>query len=224
MLPRKGKINLAVLISLLRFSPFVQHIYVRTQSEVYLTLMTDPIEPIPDDQLARQATISKAAFAELYHRHVTRVYRYHLAKTGNVHDAEDLTSQTFLAALEGIGSFRGDGPFAAWLMGIAARRRALLFRRRRPEVPLEAALHIPTSGLSTEQAASQRLQMESVSSALRKIKRERAEVIALCLFSSLTCAEAALALRRSEAAVKMSLSRGLRDLRERTSLKLEVEK
>jgi RNA polymerase sigma-70 factor (ECF subfamily) len=186
--------------------------------------MIETIEPIPDEQLARRAQISAAAFAELYHRHVTRVYRYHLARTGNVHDAEDLTSQTFLAALEGIRSFRGDGPFAAWLMGIASRRRALLFRGRRPEVPIEAALHVPTPGLATESEALLRLQMESVSRALRQISRDRAEAVTLCLFSGLTCAEAAKALRKSEASVKMSLSRGLRDLRERTSLALEVEK
>jgi RNA polymerase sigma-70 factor (ECF subfamily) len=186
--------------------------------------MIDPIELIPDSQLARQARLNAAAFAELYHRHMARVYRYHLAHTGNIHDAEDLTSQTFLAALEGIRSFRGDGPFAAWLMGIASRRRALLFRGRRPEVPIEAALHIPTPGLLTEQAASLRLQMDSVSHALKQISRDRAEAITLCLFSGLTCAEAGKALRKSEAAVKMLLSRGLRDLRERTSLSLEVEK
>lgn len=186
--------------------------------------MIEPTEPTPDDQLAYQARLNRAAFAELYHRHMTRVYRYHLAHTGNVHDAEDLTSQTFLAALEGIRSFRGDGPFAAWLMGIASRRRALLFRGRRPEVPIEAALHVPTSELGTEQAASLRLQVDSVSRALKQISRDRAEVIALILFSGLTCAEAAKAMRKSEASVKMSLSRGLRDLRERTSLVLEVEK
>jgi len=186
--------------------------------------MAEPTEPTPDDQLARQARLNAAAFAELYHRHATRVYRYHLAHTGNVKDAEDLTSQTFLAALEGIRSFRGEGAFAAWLMGIASRRRALFFRGTRPEVPLEAALHVPTPGLLTEQAASLRLQMESVSRALQQISRDRAEAIVLCLFSGLTCAEAAIALRKSEAAVKMSLSRGLRDLRERTSLALEVEK
>jgi RNA polymerase sigma-70 factor (ECF subfamily) len=188
--------------------------------------MTESTEPLPDDQLAHQARLNAEAFAELYRRHVTRVYRYHLAHTGNVHDAEDLTSQTFLAALEGIRSFRGDGPFAAWLMGIASRKRALLFRRsrRRPEVPLEAALHIPTPGLPTDQAASLRLQIESVSRALQQISPDRAEALVLCLFSGLTCAEAAKALRKSEAAVKMSLSRGLRDLRERTSLALEVEK
>ncbi len=195
-----------------------------TQQEVFLTLMIEPTEPTPDDQLAYQARLNRAAFAELYRRHVTRVYRYHLAHTGNVHDAEDLTSQTFLAALEGIRTFRGDGPFAAWLMGIASRRRALLFRGRRPEVPLEAALHVPTPGLATESEASLRLQMESVSRALKQISRDRAEAIALCLFSRLTCAEVAKVLRKSEASVKMSLSRGLRDLRERTSLALEVEK
>jgi RNA polymerase sigma-70 factor, ECF subfamily len=179
--------------------------------------MIQTIEPTPDEQLAQQARLNKAAFAELYRRHATRVYRYHLARTGNVHDAEDLTSQTFLAALEGIRSFRGDGPFAAWLMGIASRRRALLFRGRRPEVPIEAALHVPTSEPSPESDASTRLQM-------RQISRDRAEAILLCLVSGLTCAEAAKSMRKSEAAVKMLLSRGLRDLRERTSLALEVEK
>lgn len=185
--------------------------------------MLQTIEPTSDEQLAQQARCDKAAFAELYRRHVTRVYRYHLARTGNVRDAEDLTSQTFLAALEGIHSFRGDGPFAAWVMGIASRRRALLFRGRRLEVPIEAALHIPTSGLAPESEASLRLQMQAVSRALQQISRERAEAIRLCLISGLTCAEAGRVLRKSEAAVKMLLSRGLRDLRERTSLTLEVE-
>ncbi|RJP52199.1 MAG: RNA polymerase sigma factor [Anaerolineaceae bacterium] len=211
-------------ISLLRFSRLLQHITVRTQQEARLPLMPQTIEPTPDEQLAQQAHINKNAFAELYHRHVTRVYRYHLARTGNIHDAEDLTSQTFLAALEGIRSFRGDGSFAAWLMGIASRRRALLFRGRRPEVPIEAALHVPTSEASPETNASNRLQMESVSRALRQISRDRAEAILLCLISGLTCAEAAKSMQKSEAAVKMLLSRGLRDLRERTSLALEVEK
>jgi RNA polymerase sigma-70 factor, ECF subfamily len=186
--------------------------------------MTESTEPFTDDQLARQARLNTAAFTELYHRHLTRVYRYHLAHTGNVKDAEDLTSQTFLAALEGINSFRGDGHFAAWLMGIASKKRATLFRRRRPEVSLEAAIHIPSPSLSTEKVTSLRMQMESVSRALKQISPDRAEAIVMCLFSGLTCAEAAKSLRKSESAVKMALSRGLRDLRERTSLVLEVEK
>ena len=180
--------------------------------------------PMEEIQLAREARANTEAFAELYRRHVTRVYRYHMAHTGNVKDAEDLTSQTFMAALEGIRSFRGDGVFAAWLMGIASRKRALHFRRNRPEVPLEAALHLPTPGLSTDQLAGRHLQIESVARALKQISPDRADALSLVYFSGLTNSEAGSALGKSEAAVKMLVSRGLQDLRERTSLALEVEK
>ena len=76
------------------------------------TLMTlDNQYPSMDDaSLAQQACADPEAFAELYCRHVRSIYRYHLAHTGDVKDAEDLTSQTFMAALEGIRSFsEGEG-------------------------------------------------------------------------------------------------------------------
>src|SRR5215213_1191730 len=84
--------------------------------------------PMDEMQLAQRSATDADAFAELYQRHVTRVYRYHMAHVGNVKDAEDLTSQTFIAALEGIRSFRGGGSFAAWILGIAFRKRLMFFR------------------------------------------------------------------------------------------------
>jgi DNA-directed RNA polymerase specialized sigma24 family protein len=97
-----------------------------------------------ETKLVRHAITDVDAFAELYRRHLTRVYRYHMAHIGNVKDAEDLTSQTFMAVLEGIRSFRGNGSFAAWIMGIASKKRLMFFRRNgsRPEIPLDAALQI----------------------------------------------------------------------------------
>jgi RNA polymerase sigma-70 factor (ECF subfamily) len=136
-------------------------------------------QPTDDAVLAQQARTDREAFAELYCRHVPRIYRYHMAHTGNVKDAEDLTSQTFMAALDCIRSFRGDGSFAAWIMGIAVRKKALFFRRRKPEAPLEAAQHIPTPGLPTDKAALLNLQIESVSHALRQISPDRGEALAL---------------------------------------------
>jgi RNA polymerase sigma-70 factor (ECF subfamily) len=180
-------------------------------------------EPLSDDvHLAHQARANADAFAELYRRHVNSVYRYHMAHTGNVKDAEDLTSQTFMAALEGIHSYRGTGSFRAWIMGIASRKRALFFRGSRPEIPLEAAHHIPTPSLPTDKAAARRLQMDQVHHALRQISPERAEALILCFFGGLNAAEAGRVLGKSEAAVKMLISRGLHDLRTRTSLALEV--
>jgi RNA polymerase sigma-70 factor (ECF subfamily) len=180
-------------------------------------------QPLSDDaHLAYLARTDADAFAELYRRHVTSVYRYHMAHTGEIKDAEDLTSQTFMAALEGIRSYRGTGSFTAWIMGIASRKRALFFRGSRPEVPLEAAHHIPASSLPTDKAAARRLQMEQVHQALKQISPERAEALILCFFGGLRPAEAGQILKKSEAAVKMLISRGLHDLRTRTSLALEV--
>ena len=189
------------------------------------TLMSVPAHyPSMDDaSLARQAVVDSEAFAELYRRHLRSVYRYHLAHTGNEKDAEDLTSQTFMAALEGIRSYRGTGPYITWLMGIASRLRARLFRRNRPEVPLEAALQIPTPGLPTDKAAARRLQMDQILRALKHISQDRSEALILCFFSGLSFMEAGGVLGKSEAAVKMLISRGLQDLRTRTSLALELD-
>ena len=191
-----------------------------------ITIMTEKTQSTPADEmsLAREAVVNADAFAELYRRHVTRVYRYHVAHTGNVKDAEDLTSQTFMAALEGIRSYRGEAPFAAWLMGIASKKRFLFFRGRRPEVPIEAALQIPSPSLPTDKAAFARLRIESISRALKQISADRAEALILRFFGELSMAETGRVLNKTEAAVKMLVSRGLQDLRERTSLALEVEK
>lgn len=188
------------------------------------SMTTHPQSPPADEvDLAQEACTNVDAFGELYRRHLTRVYRYHMAHVGNVKDAEDLTSQTFMAALEGIRSFRGSGSFAAWIMGIAARKKAMFFRGTRPEVPIEAAHHIPSPNLATDQLANQRLRLDSITRALKQISPERADAIALCFFSELTYAEAGCVLKKSEAAAKMLVSRGLQDLRERTSLAFEVE-
>lgn len=192
------------------------------------TLMTLPqtqYSALDDARLAQQARADPEAFAELYRRHVLSIYRYHLAHTGNAGDAEDLTSQTFMAALEGIRSYRGTAPYITWLIGIASRKRARFFRRsgNRPEIPLDSALHLPASSLPTDRAAARRIQMDQILRALKTISSDRAEALVLCFFSGLSPAEAGLVLGKRETAVRMLISRGLQDLRTRTSLALEVD-
>ena len=48
----------------------------------------------------------RAALEELYLIHFDRIYSYLHVSVGNRHDAEDLTTQTFLKMLEAIGRFR----------------------------------------------------------------------------------------------------------------------
>jgi RNA polymerase sigma-70 factor (ECF subfamily) len=186
-----------------------------------MSSLTSPLVELlssDDEGLARAARQDPAAFAELYHRHFTRVYRYHIARTGNIADAQDLTTLTFLAAMDGISGYRGRGSFGAWLMSIAHNQMAQLFRSRRRERPLERAEHLSDPAPLPEVIAGRRIQFAQVSQALRELKPERAEAIVLCLFANLTAREAGQAMEKSEAAVKMLLLRGLGELREKLSV------
>src|ERR1700710_2016094 len=83
----------------------------------------------------------RGALEELYLIHFDRIYSYLHVSVGNKHDAEDLTTQTFLKMLESIGKFRWQAaPFSAWLFRIAHNLAIDHFRasqRRQPsgEVP-----------------------------------------------------------------------------------------
>src|SRR5690606_19410377 len=185
-----------------------QHIVARAyywRSMTALTTTQPQRQDHDERDLARLAVSAIEAFAELYRRHLTRVYRYHIAHVGNVRDAEDLTSQTFMAALEGIRSYGGTGSFAAWILGIASKKRLMFFRNRgrRPEVPFDEVWGYPSQDLPTDKAAAQRMELEALSRALLRIAPDRAEALVLTYFGGLSHAETARVMRKSEAAVKM---------------------
>ena len=177
---------------------------------------------VRDAELARRAARDPEAFSELYQRFLPGVYRYHLARTGQVQEAEDLTAQTFLTAWEAIGGFRGQGSFAAWLFGIASHKLADHYRRRRVDLPLELAEVQRSPDPLPEEAVVQSLEMRRVTAALRLLTPERAEAMVLVLFGGLSMAEAAQTMGKSEAAVKMLFHRGLAELKERLAVHLEV--
>ncbi len=111
--------------------------------QVYTAVSTRP--PLGNYN-AEQASVRRAqedpsAFADLYRQHVKQVYRYVLARVSNVGDAQDLTSQTFLTALESLPNYRGQGAFGAWLMGIARHKVMDHYRQvlPHPEFDLEEA-------------------------------------------------------------------------------------
>ena len=66
-----------------------------------ISIQTDALAGQSDADLVQQArtTDSQAALAALYRRYLTPVYRYFYTRTGDVQQAEDLTAQTFVAAL-----------------------------------------------------------------------------------------------------------------------------
>ncbi len=174
-----------------------------------------PTAEAEDTALARQASADRACFAELYRRYVTRVYRYLLVRVRDPHAAQDLTSQTFLAAMESIRNYRASGTFAAWLFGIARRKAADHFRRKHTTLPLEAAECVPHPDPLPDEVVEQRLRLEQVARILRNIAPERAEALALRVFAGLSAAEVGAVMGKSEAAVKMLVHRAIGDAQAR---------
>ena len=78
------------------------------------------VEPGTDDELVARAKAGDLdAFEELVHRHERAVYSLARRMLQNEHDAEDVTQQAFLNALEHLGGFRAEASFSTWLLRIA---------------------------------------------------------------------------------------------------------
>jgi DNA-directed RNA polymerase specialized sigma24 family protein len=84
---------------------------------------TAQIENLP--ALVEAAKADSAAFGRLYSHYVQPIYRYLFSRVGTAHDAEDLTSQTFIAAYEALPRYQERGYFSAWLFRIARSKAGL---------------------------------------------------------------------------------------------------
>lgn len=176
-----------------------------------------------DNALARAAQHNPDAFAELYRRHLNRVYRYLLARLGDVHQAQDLTAQTFLSALENIASYHGNGKFVSWLMTIARNKVADQFRARHVTLPLEVLVQVAAPGPSPYQLTAARLRLEQLARIIPTLSHDRAEALTLRLFGGLSAGEAAEVMGKSETAVKMLVHRAICDIQERLAYSNEAE-
>jgi RNA polymerase sigma-70 factor (ECF subfamily) len=168
-----------------------------------------------DADLVRRArtTEDQEAFAVLYRRYVTLVYRYLYARTGDVQQAEDLTAQTFVAALEGLAHYRERGTFAGWLFTIAARRLADHFRHR-PTAQWDDVTDRTSPDPSPEASVEHTEQMTRLAHAVQTLAPGRAQAVALHFFGELSLGDTARVMGRSKVAVKSLIHRALRDLRE----------
>ncbi len=174
---------------------------------------------LDESGLASQAARDPQAFDALYRAYVNRVYAYHLVRTGSREEAEDLTSLTFLAALEGIKGYRHQSSFPVWLFSIARRKLADHYRRSTlPEIDMS---EYPTGSL--EETVDQRLWLEQVTRALTSINHDRVEALCLRFFGELNTLEISNLLSKSEGAVRNLIYRALQDLRGQLAAVEEME-
>ena len=165
-----------------------------------------------DASLVKAAKRDPAAFATLYRRYVTPIYRTIYSRLGNVADAEDLTARVFTEALEGLHRYREQGHFAAWLFTIARHEVTDYYRRQRPNLPLNEDLDSPADSTDPLAHLVQEEALQQLAALVAQMDEEQQELLRLRFAGGLTHGEIGRIVGRSEAAVKMAVHRLLRRL------------
>jgi RNA polymerase sigma-70 factor (ECF subfamily) len=185
----------------------------------------------PDEELLRRAKSGNLdAFEALTSRYEQRVYALALRMLRHEQDAEDVTQQTFLSALEHLEGFRGDARFATWLLRIASHAALKVIRKRRglPTVslddmtePAEDYAGIPHPDYiadwrhSPEELVHRNETRRLLENALAQLDEKHRLVFLLRDVEGLSIKETAEALELSEANTKVRLLRARMQLRER---------
>jgi RNA polymerase sigma-70 factor (ECF subfamily) len=161
------------------------------------------------------------ALEELYLIHFDRIYGYLHMSVGNRHDAEDLTTQTFLKMLESIGRFKWrSAPFSAWLFRIAHNLAMDHFRARKRWQPEEEVPEPPGSEEpSAEMLAMHSIGRQSMLQLIETLSPEQQQVLTLKFVFNFSNADVATILEKTEGAIKSLQHRALASLQKQVTQK-----
>jgi RNA polymerase sigma-70 factor (ECF subfamily) len=165
-------------------------------------------------------TTDPGPFEQIYERHAVGIYRFIYARVGNQPDAEDLTAQVFVRAVEQLDVERAPGQIAAWLYRVAHNSTADYWRAfyRLPVIgadqvapgwePVDDAV----ATKADEQAASEgeARARARVDALLRRLPDQYRRVLELRFLERRTVAETALAMGITSGNARVLQYRALR--------------
>ncbi|MBN1429567.1 MAG: sigma-70 family RNA polymerase sigma factor [Anaerolineae bacterium] len=181
-------------------------------------------EMLDENELVEQAKTDPEAFGELYERYVTKIYNYIYYRTGNHHDAEDVTARVFQRALQHIPNYVNRGlPFSAWLYRIAHNLVVNWHRDRgrRKVVPLD---DLPLGSLradAPERITESREEQDLLLASIHALPDDRQQLLILKFVERFSNAEIGAIMGRSEGAIKSLYHRTLLALRSEIERKQE---
>ena len=166
--------------------------------------------------VARARSGDRDASVVLYRSYLNEIYGFFWNQTGSEHDAEYLTSETFLRAMRRIDSFTWQGKdIAAWFVTIARNLIAdhVKSAKFRFEVATADMRDADERVDAPDTEVLTRLRDERLVSAIKQLGSDQAECITLRFLQGLSLADTARVLDKSEGAVKQLQLRATRALR-----------
>jgi RNA polymerase sigma-70 factor (ECF subfamily) len=181
-------------------------------------LKAKALKALADADLVELAKAGRReAFGELYERYADKIYSYIYYRTGNHHDAEDLSARVFFRAMAHIESYTERGvPFQAWLYRIAHNLVANWHRDqgRRRVIPLDEFIASNMKSDAPDKQAEESEEREALKRAIRRLPEERQQLLALKFVDGLSNIEIGDIMDRTEGAIKSLYHRTLIALRD----------
>lgn len=178
---------------------------------------------INDEEALTQASQGdREAFGILYDRYIVRIYNYVYYRTGNQHDAEDLTSKVFSRAMKHITNYQNRGvPFSAWLYRIAHNLVANWHRdnSRKQEVGLDDSYWISSDAEMPENILVRSEERDDLLEIIKTLPADRQLLLVLKFVDHLSNAEIGKIMDRTEGAIKSLYHRTLLALRDEKDIK-----
>ncbi|GAA3365941.1 RNA polymerase sigma factor SigE [Saccharopolyspora gregorii] len=168
-----------------------------------------------DQHAVATAPVAEAAWTppswdEVVREHADRVYRLAYRLTGNQHDAEDLTQETFIRVFRSLASYK-PGTFEGWLHRITTNLFLDMARRRsrlRMEGLPEDTDRLPSTGPSPEQVFYDTHLDPDLQAALDEVPPEFRAAVVLCDVEGLSYEEIGTTLGVKLGTVRSRIHRG----------------
>ena len=157
-------------------------------------------------------------FSYLYDQYIQKIYDFIYYKTLHKQTAEDLTSKTFMKALEKIGSFTMEkGSFSSWLYRIARNNVIDHYRTQKHDSNIDDVWDL-SDQKDIKADLDIKNKLAEVEKYLLKLSSDQREIVIMKLWDNLSYNEIAEITGKSVAACKMSFSRTLTKLRSEMAL------
>jgi RNA polymerase sigma-70 factor (ECF subfamily) len=166
-------------------------------------------------RLIEDAQKDPRLFGDLYENNFHRVFVFIMRRVRDRNEAEDLTSEVFHQALAGLPRFEWRGvPFAAWLFKIASNAIIDRAKRAAKEQGISNTLD-PPADVTPHEFEDQIEERVRLFQLVDRLPAHQRLVIGMRFAEEKSIREIALALGRSEGAVKQLQFRALQNLRAR---------
>src|SRR3989344_2363281 len=160
-----------------------------------------------------------SAFGQLYDHYMPMIYRFVLLKVGRREEAEDLTQQVFLSALQNISGYKHLGhPFSSWLYKIARNSIIDNARTKKETIPLYDLDMEPHIEPAIEKTLDLNKEFNSAMKAIGQLNEEQQNVVIMKFIEGFSHKEIAEALDKNEGAIRTIQHRAIIKLKKLLSV------